>query len=1051
MLETLQRLVDFHTAWPARDAVLRVGTTGVVLLYYLAAVVICLRDGTAAGSAQQPGWDPGSGEASEVGVGPTRPRLGLVLSFGLLALVGVYPWLFARDWHWWLLAAGVAMGFAATAESRVPRLRLRAPQRLGRRDLLFLCALELVALATFVTRWHEIPPALGEDEARFILNGLRIWTQNDHPFHINESLLPAVPDIFHGLFLMFTGPEAARVGLRLYPIFCSLLALPVVYRWSELLGSRRLAVPTCLVLLALPSFQYYARVPTGNDLLFQQVLFLWAMTRCLVSPGAGAWWIGGFALGLAQWNYHPSRMLVLYLLSLSAAALLFRRQFGRGWLRRLLLLGIVALPLTLALRLARGYDPATWTWYLTPGVLSIKGLSSGLLESTTEWALRAENHARMWFDSTRNLGWVITLPGSSVLPWPLGPLGLLGAGLLVRSLTRFAAWLVGGMFLIGILPSFLASASPSTHRILLSEVPAATLVALTITLLLPAGGAAGRITAGRLRWGLAVLLTAWVMVAGLSYFHRDLWRDPRAWHAGHNIEQTLRIERILRDAPRFEVHGHAPFGAEHFYLGLHKIRLLPYDLAQWLPPNGSPRPLAVHAVTRQLALVGFVRTAFPPASFDEPFDPVGHPAGWGYRTDAIRLGSAEVADQWNRQRSVTGSIFFPKTEVVEIRCPGYRIAYESPFGRSVVMDRGRILVYQGLATVELHEGSTPATAPERIAIQSSRGAGAGETRSLAVEDLFSLPVRGWLRGMRTQPAGSGSPFQVSYATLPVIYSSASFSELNLGRGQQRQFTYSATVNVPPGRHSVRFTTHPARRFQVLLDGVEEQPWDDIRSLVDFELDAERHNGRRIEIDVLELDEPSEHQLILLRDGRTEVPPYDWFRPAEPSRSLESAPWLSARGRVEIRLRQAASQVYVTELAPLKVEHGFAPPRPNATWQGEPIQMGGVTYLRGLGMHSWCRVTYAVPDGATHFQAIIGLSDHVRASGMPEVTFELRDEEDRLLFDSGTIDRRSQPEAVLVDVAAAKSVTLVVTMGSNGGAHDHANWAEAAFLIGSLRP
>jgi hypothetical protein len=138
---------------------------------------------------------------------------------------------------------------------------------------------------------------------------------------------------------------------------------------------------------------------------------------------------------------------------------------------------------------------------------------------------------------------------------------------------------------------------------------------------------------------------------------------------------------------------------------------------------------------------------------------------------------------------------------------------------------------------------------------------------------------------------------------------------------------------------------------------------------------------------------------------------------------------------------------LSTLTAADVQFGFAPPKVDRTWDGSPIVMGGVRYEQGLGVHGWCRMTYTVPANATAFQAIVGLSDDVHdCNAAAAVTFEVRDQQDRLLFDSGVVDDTTPPMPVQVGLDGATAITLVVTEGGNGRDCDHANWARAAFVL-----
>jgi hypothetical protein len=144
---------------------------------------------------------------------------------------------------------------------------------------------------------------------------------------------------------------------------------------------------------------------------------------------------------------------------------------------------------------------------------------------------------------------------------------------------------------------------------------------------------------------------------------------------------------------------------------------------------------------------------------------------------------------------------------------------------------------------------------------------------------------------------------------------------------------------------------------------------------------------------------------------------------------------------------AGPRVDLTTLLPTETTYGFAPPNIDSAWDGNPIVMEGVRYARGLGTHAWCRMTYTVPLDAAMFQAIVGLSDDAHECPVPTgVTFEVRDDQDRLLFDSGFVEATTPPLPVQVDVRGIPAITLVVTEGGNGRDCDHANWAQPAFLL-----
>jgi hypothetical protein len=80
------------------------------------------------------------------------------------------------------------------------------------------------------------------------------------------------------------------------------------------------------------------------------------------------------------------------------------------------------------------------------------------------------------------------------------------------------------------------------------------------------------------------------------------------------------------------------------------------------------------------------------------------------------------------------------------------------------------------------------------------------------------------------------------------------------------------------------------------------------------------------------------------------------------------------------------------------------------------------------------------------QQLVEGSDGVRECTQAAVTFEVRDDKDQLLCDSGLVDSCVPPRAVDVPLHHTRTITLVVTDGGNGIDCDHADWAQAAFML-----
>jgi hypothetical protein len=144
--------------------------------------------------------------------------------------------------------------------------------------------------------------------------------------------------------------------------------------------------------------------------------------------------------------------------------------------------------------------------------------------------------------------------------------------------------------------------------------------------------------------------------------------------------------------------------------------------------------------------------------------------------------------------------------------------------------------------------------------------------------------------------------------------------------------------------------------------------------------------------------------------------------------------------------ESALTMPLAQLQATAVEYGFAEPRMGRTWDGQPIVMAGRVYADGIGMHAWTNMTFSVPANAVTFRALVGLSDHIRACSQAGVTFEIRDDLGRLLFDSGFVGPQTGTLPVRAAVRGVRAILLTVTDGGNGRDCDHANWADARFVL-----
>ena len=142
---------------------------------------------------------------------------------------------------------------------------------------------------------------------------------------------------------------------------------------------------------------------------------------------------------------------------------------------------------------------------------------------------------------------------------------------------------------------------------------------------------------------------------------------------------------------------------------------------------------------------------------------------------------------------------------------------------------------------------------------------------------------------------------------------------------------------------------------------------------------------------------------------------------------------------------AASGIPLSSLVPLTKRYGFAEMRLNKTWRGSALTIAGVPYQSGLGIHAPTTLRYAVPAGATSFQAIVAIDDdaHVCADGSARVV--LRDQSGNSLHETPVITSTS-PTTVSVNVRGVSELEVEVNEAEDGRDCDHVDIADALFVI-----
>jgi hypothetical protein len=139
---------------------------------------------------------------------------------------------------------------------------------------------------------------------------------------------------------------------------------------------------------------------------------------------------------------------------------------------------------------------------------------------------------------------------------------------------------------------------------------------------------------------------------------------------------------------------------------------------------------------------------------------------------------------------------------------------------------------------------------------------------------------------------------------------------------------------------------------------------------------------------------------------------------------------------------------VSDLTFEVVSNGWGPVEKNTSNgealpnDGKTITLNGVTFEKGLGVHSRSEVNVVLGGQYKEFLADVGLDDEAGAQGTVAFTVLLDGVQ---VYDSGIMGADTATRNVKLDVAGKQQLKLVVTDAGDGNAADHADWAGARLV------
>ena len=133
----------------------------------------------------------------------------------------------------------------------------------------------------------------------------------------------------------------------------------------------------------------------------------------------------------------------------------------------------------------------------------------------------------------------------------------------------------------------------------------------------------------------------------------------------------------------------------------------------------------------------------------------------------------------------------------------------------------------------------------------------------------------------------------------------------------------------------------------------------------------------------------------------------------------------------------------------KMKQGWGEAKIDRSVTGKPLTIGGQTFEHGVGTHAVSVLYVHLGGGTRRFSAKVGVdSSQVGKPGSVEFRVIA---DGKTLFKSGVMKPGDAAKTVDVDLTGGKTLILLVGSAGDGIAFDHADWADAKFVVTGDKP
>jgi alpha-galactosidase len=147
--------------------------------------------------------------------------------------------------------------------------------------------------------------------------------------------------------------------------------------------------------------------------------------------------------------------------------------------------------------------------------------------------------------------------------------------------------------------------------------------------------------------------------------------------------------------------------------------------------------------------------------------------------------------------------------------------------------------------------------------------------------------------------------------------------------------------------------------------------------------------------------------------------------------------------------QSYDTTWLSSMDISKASIGWGEPGKDVSCMGHPISINGTEYKKGFGTHANSMLYIKLSGGSQRFSAVVGIDDEEKLSS-GSVVFSIYGA-GGLLWKSSVLHSGGPSEKFDINVSRIDTLMLVADGAGDGINYDHADWADAYFLVSGIKP